>query len=94
MKAARTTVNRNTLPKNTLPGPVRPSHHKSTVSLSSKPVGAATRVATSAVRRPHTAIDMNKKRDKPVGVHGALMLVKNNLRNNEDVLGEDFLFTV
>ena len=95
MKATRSTINKNTLPKNTLPGPVKPSYHKSTASLSSRPVGVVTRVATStAVRRPHTVIDMNKKRDKPVGVQGALMLVKNNLRDNGDLMGEDFMFNV
>jgi hypothetical protein len=95
MKAARTIVNKNTLPKNTLPGHVlKSTYHKSTASLSTRPVGVVTRVSTSTVRRPHTAIDMNKKRDKPVGVHGALMLVKNNLRDNGDVVGEDFLFNV
>jgi len=97
MKPTRTTVNKNTIPKNTLPKPVNPLYHKSTASLSSRPVGVVSRVATtSTVRRPHTAIDMNKKRDKPVGVHGALMLVKNNnLRDNADVvLGEDFLFNL
>ena len=92
MKATRTTVNKNTLPKNILPGPVKPSYHKSTASLSSRPVGVAPRVASGTLRRPHTVIDMNKKRDKPVGVQGAL-LVK-NLRDNGDVLGEDFLFNV
>jgi len=70
-------------------------YHKSTASLSSRPVGVVSRVATtSTVRRPHTAIDMNKKRDKPVGVHGALMLVKNNLRDNGDLVDEDFMFNV
>ena len=93
MKATRTTVNKNTLPRNILPGPVKPSYHKSTASLSSRPVGVAPRVASSTLRRPHTVIDMNKKRDKPVGVQGALMLVK-NLHDNGDVLGEDFLFNV
>ena len=97
MKPTRTAVNKRIIPKNTLPGPVNPSYHKSTVSLSSRPVGVVSRVATtSTIRRPQTAIDMNKKRDKPVGVQGALMLVKNNnLRDNGDVLlGEDFLFNV
>ena len=87
MKATRTTAT-----KNILPGPVKPTYHKSTMSLSSRPVGV-TRVATSTVRRPQTVIDMNKKRDKPVGVHGALMLVK-DLHVNGDVVGEDFLFNV
>lgn len=93
MKAARTTVIKNALPKSTLPGLVKPSYHKSTASLSSRPVGAVSRVVPSTVRRPYTAIDMNKKRDKPVGVHGALMLVKNDL-HVDDVVGEDFLFNV
>lgn len=88
MKAARPTAT-----KNTLPGPVKSTYHKSTVSLSSRPVGVVTRAATSTVRRPHTVIDMNKKRDKPAGVHGALMLVK-DLHVNGDVVGEDFLFNV
>ena len=94
MKPTRTAVNKRTIPKSTL---VNPSYHKSTVSLSSRPVGVVSRVATtSTIRRPQTAIDMNKKRDKPVGVQGAFMLVKNNnLRDNGDVLlGEDFLFNV
>ena len=98
MKPIRSTVNKHTILKTALPGPVNPLYHKSTASLSSRPFGVASRVATtSTVRRPHTAIDMNKKRDKPVGVQGALMLVKNNnnLRDNGDVmLGEDFLFNV
>jgi hypothetical protein len=64
------------------------------VSLSSRPVGVATRLATSTVRRPSTVIDMNKKRDKPAGVHGALMLVKDDLHVNGDVVGEDFMFNV
>ena len=89
MKAARTTTTKI----NTLPGSVKSTCHKSTVSLSSRPVGVATRVATNTVRRPHTVIDMNKKRDKPASVHGALMLVKNDLLNGE-VVGEDFLFNV
>ena len=90
MKATRSTASKI----NTLPRPVKSTYHKSTASLSSRPVGAVTRVATSTVRRPHTAIDMNKKRDKPAGVHGALMLVKNDLQVNGDVVGEDFLFNV
>jgi hypothetical protein len=94
MKAARTTS--TAIKKNTLPGPVnaKTTYHKSTVSLSSRPAGVVPRVATSStVRRPHTVIDMNKKRDKPAGVHGALMLVK-DLHVNGDVVGEDFLFDV
>ena len=88
MRAARTTATQ----KNTLPGPVKSTYHKSTMSLSSRPVGVVTRLATtSTLRRPNTAIDMNKKRDKPAGVHAALMLVKGV---NGDVLGEDFLFNV
>jgi hypothetical protein len=88
MRAARTTATQ----KNSLPGPVKSTHHKSTMSLSSRPVGVVTRLASaSTVRRPNTVIDMNKKRDKPVGVHGALMLVKDV---NGDVVGEDFLFNV
>ena len=85
-KTARTTAT-----KNTLPGPVKSTYHKSTVSLGSRPAGVVTRVPTSTIRRPHTVIDMNKKRDKPTGVHGALMLVK-NLHDNGDIVGEDFLF--
>ena len=87
MKTARTT----TATKNTLSGPVKSTYHKSTVSLSSRPAGVVARVPTSTVRRPHTVIDMNKKRDKPAGVHGALMLVK-DLHVNGDIVGEDFLF--
>jgi len=84
---------RTAVTKNALPGPAKSTYHKSAVSLSSRPAGVATRVATSTVRRPHTVLDMNKKRDKPVGVQGALMLVK-DLHTNGDVLGEDFLFDV
>jgi hypothetical protein len=73
--------------KSALPGPVTSAYHKSTVSLGSRPAGVA-RVVTSTVRRPHTVLDVNKKRDKPAGVHGALMLV------HGDVVGEDFLFDV
>ena len=79
--------------KSTLSGPVKSTYHKSAVSLSSRPTGTVTRVTTSTVRRPHTVLDMNKKRDKPVGVHGALMLVK-DLHVKGEVLGEDFLFDV
>jgi len=74
-------------------GPVKSTYHKSAVSLSSRPTGVVTRVATSTVRRPHTVLDMNKKRGKPVGAHGALMLVK-DLHVNGEVIGEDFLFDV
>lgn len=76
--------------KSALPGPVQSAYHKSTVSLSSRPAGVA-RVVTSTVRRPHTVLDVNKKRDKPAGVHGALMLVQDV---HGDVVGEDFLFDV
>jgi len=77
----------------TLSGPVKSTYHKSAVSLGSRPTGAVTRVATSTVRRPHTVLDINKKRDKPVGVHGALILRK-DLHVEGDVIGEDFLFEV
>ena len=84
---------RTTAAKNALPGPVKSTYHKSAVSLSSRPSGAVTRVASSTVRRPHTVLDMNKKGDKPVGVHGSMILVK-GLHVNGDVVGEDFLFKV
>ena len=71
--------------------PVQSTHHKSAVSLSSRPTGTTTRVATSTVRRPHTVLDTNKKRDKPSGAHGALMLVK-DIHIHGDVISEDFLF--
>ena len=66
MKAARTTTT-TTATKNTLPGPVKSTSHKSTVSLSTRPASGVARAAASTVRRPQTVIDMNKKRDKPVG---------------------------
>ena len=88
-----TRATRTTTTKNTLPGPVNSTYHKSTVSLSSKPVGGVVTRATSTVRRPQTVIDMNKKRDVPAAVHGALMLVK-DLHFKGDVVGEDFLFDV
>ena len=80
--------------KSTLPGPVKSTHHKSAVSLSSRPVSAVTRarVMTSTVRRPHRVLDVNKKRDKPAGVHGALLLVKDLNVTGYVVLDEDFLF--
>lgn len=84
------TITATTATKN---APVQSTHHKSAVSLSSRPTGAATRVATSTVRRPHTVLDTNKKRDKPSGAHGALMLVK-DIHIHEDVISEDFLFDI
>ena len=85
---------RTTVTKNALAGPAKSTYHKSAVSLSSRPAGVATRVATSTVRRPHTVLDMNKKRDKPVGAQGAQLMLVKDLHANGDVVGEDFLFDV
>jgi len=96
LKGGVSATARTAVTKNALVGPAKSAYHKSAVSLSSRPAGVAatTRVAaTNTVRRPHTVLDMNKKRDKPAGVQGALMLV-GDLHANGDVMGEDFLFDV
>ncbi|KAF8802726.1 hypothetical protein BYT27DRAFT_7145861 [Phlegmacium glaucopus] len=87
------TATGTTTTRSTLSGPVKSTYHKSAVSLGSRPTGVVIRATTTTVRRPHTVLDINKKRDKPVGVHGALMLVK-DLHIEGDVIGEDFLFEV